>query len=224
MDAMNNKIMETVKKYKKVIIGVAAVVALFGAAEVAEEAAHNYFHVHGLVTNINGQQVTVSTRWLNRNVDFSGSPFTADNLQLGQQVSIEKNLQGMVIGVKPEHGPKLPPLQRAEKPAPPHKVKPPQAMPAAHQQPNTLARYAASDIATVLANRIDDDRVLLEGTIISRLNDDDYLLRDAQGQEIVLDADDDRPLPLNEKMRIYGKTDVKPDTVEIDVKFAEPVL
>lgn len=46
MDAMNNKFFDTVKQYKKVIIGAAAVITLFGAAEAAEEAAHNYFHVH----------------------------------------------------------------------------------------------------------------------------------------------------------------------------------
>lgn len=230
MDAMNNKFFDTVKQYKKVIIGAAAVIALFGAAEAAEEAAHNYFHVHGLVTSVNGQEVTVSTRWLNRSVDFTGSPFTAENLQPGQHVVIEKNLQGMVINVKPEGGPKHPPMMRAKRPLPPHLAAPPappappMVAPAAHQHPDLLARYTPSDITTLTANPADDYRVVLEGTIVSRLSDEDYLLRDAQGNEIILDADDDRPVPLNEQLRIYGKTDVKKDGMEIDVKFIEPVI
>lgn len=228
MDAMNNnKFFDTVKQYKKVIIGTAAVIALFGAAEAAEEAAHNYFHVHGLVTSVNGQEVTVSTRWLNRSVDFTGSPFDAESLQPGQHVKIEKNLQGMVIDVKPEGGPKHPPMMRAERPLPPHLAAPPvppKAAPAAHRRPDLLTRYTPSDIASLTANPTDDYRVVLEGTIVSRLSDEDYLLRDAAGNEIILDADDDRPLPLNEQLRIYGKTDVKKDGMEIDVKFIEPVI
>lgn len=228
MDAMNNnKFFDTVKQYKKVIIGAAAVIALFGAAEAAEEAAHNYFHVHGLVTSVNGQEVTVSTRWLNRSVDFTGSPFDAESLQPGQHVKIEKNLQGMVIDVKPEGGPKHPPMMRAERPLPPHLAAPPvlpKAAPAAHRRPDLLTRYTPSDIASLTANPADDYRVVLEGTIVSRLSDEDYLLRDAAGNEIILDADDDRPLPLNEQLRIYGKTDVKKDSMEIDVKFIEPVI
>lgn len=228
MDAMNNnKFFDTVKQYKKVIIGAAAVIALFGAAEAAEEAAHNYFHVHGLVTSVNGQEVTVSTRWLNRSVDFTGSPFDAESLQPGQHVKIEKNLQGMVIDVKPEGGPKHPPMMRAKRPLPPHLAAPPvppKAAPAAHIRPDLLTRYTPSDIASLTANPADDYRVVLEGTIVSRLSDEDYLLRDAAGNEIILDADDDRPLPLNEQLRIYGKTDVKKDSMEIDVKFIEPVI
>lgn len=228
MDAINNnKFFDTVKQYKKVIIGAAAVIALFGAAEAAEEAAHNYFHVHGLVTSVNGQEVTVSTRWLNRSVDFTGSPFDAESLQPGQHVKIEKNLQGMVIDVKPEGGPKHPPMMRAERPLPPHLAAPPvppKAAPAAHRRPDLLTRYTPSDIASLTANPADDYRVVLEGTIVSRLSDEDYLLRDAAGNEIILDADDDRPLPLNEQLRIYGKTDVKKDSMEIDVKFIEPVI
>ncbi len=228
MDAMNNnKFFDTVKQYKKVIIGAAAVIALFGAAEAAEEAAHNYFHVHGLVTSVNGQEVTVSTRWLNRSVDFTGSPFDAESLQPGQHVKIEKNLQGMVIDVKPEGGPKHPPMMRAERPLPPHLAAPPvppKAAPAAHRRSDLLTRYAPSDIASLTVNPADDYRVVLEGTIVSRLSDEDYLLRDAAGNEIILDADDDRPLPLNEQLRIYGKTDVKKDSMEIDVKFIEPVI
>lgn len=228
MDAMNNnKFFDTVKQYKKVIIGAAAVIALFGAAEAAEEAAHNYFHVHGLVTSVNGQEVTVSTRWLNRSVDFTGSPFDAESLHPGQHVKIEKNLQGMVIDVKPEGGPKHPPMMRAERPLPPHLAAPPvppKAAPAAHRRPDLLTRYTPSDIASLTANPADDYRVVLEGTIVSRLSDEDYLLRDAAGNEIILDADDDRPLPLNEQLRIYGKTDVKKDGMEIDIKFIEPVI
>lgn len=230
MDAMNNKFFDTVKQYKKVIIGAAAVITLFGAAEIADEAAHNYFHVHGLVTSVNGQEVTVSTRWLNRSVDFTGSPFNAENLQPGQHVKIEKNLQGMVIDVKPEGGSKFPPMKHAAKPLPPHLAAPPAppaalgAAPAAHRRPDLLSRYTPSDIPSLTANPTDDYRVVLEGSIVSRLSEEDYLLRDAQGNEIILDADDDRPIPLGEQLRIYGKTDLKKDGLEIDVKFIEPVI
>ena len=227
MDAMNNRFFDTVKQYKKVIIGAAAVIALFGAAEAAEEAAHNYFHVHGLITAVNGQEVTVSTRWLNRSVDFSGSPFSAENLQPGQHVVIEKNLQGMVINVKPEGGPKPLPLMYGHRPVPPHLAAAPlppapKPAPAVHHT-EMLSKYTASDIASVKSNPADDYRVILEGTVVSRLNDEDYLFRDTYGNEITLDADD-RPVPLNEQLRIYGKTDLKKDSIEIDVKFIEPVI
>lgn len=220
MDART--ILEQLSSYKKVIIyGAAACLVTFAAFEIGEEAAENYFKVHGVVTSVQNQQVTVSTRWMDRTVDFSGSPFTADNLEVGQRVKIERNLQGTVINLRTDH-PRPMPVMPAAAPPPPHGAAvppPPPVKPAAF-----ISRYAPSTIADVLVAPVDDSRVAVEGIITQRLNDDDYLLSDAQGNEIIIDADDDRPLPMQQRMRVYGKVDVKATHTEIDVKSIQPVI
>lgn len=219
MDART--ILEQLKNYKKVIIyGAAACLVTFAAVEIGEETAENYFKVHGVVTSIQNKQVTVSTRWMDRTVDFSGSPFTADNLEVGQRVKIERNLQGTVINLRTDH-----PRPMAVMPAaapPPHGAAMPPPPPA---KPDAfIAKYTPSTIAEILAAPVDESRVTVEGIITQRLNDEDYLLSDAQGNEIIIDADDDRPLQLQQRVRIYGKIDVKTAHTEIDVKSLQPII
>lgn len=220
MDART--ILEQLKNYKKLIVyGTAACLLTFAAFEIGEEAAESYFKVHGVVTSVENNQVTVSTRWMDKTVDFTGSPFTADNLEVGQRVKIDRNLQGTVINVRADHPRHIAPIPAAA-PPPPHGAAlppPPPVKPA-----EFVARYAPSTIADVLNAPVDDSRVAVEGIITQRLNDDDYLLSDAQGSEIIIDTDDDRPLPLQQRMKVYGKVDVKTTHTEIDVKAIQPVI
>lgn len=221
MDAMNKfNFINTLKENKrKLVYGVAGLLLIIGAAAIAEEAAEQYFEVKGVVTAVNNNQVTVSGRWIEQTVDFSDSFYDTSLLTAGQHVKIERNLQGKVI----ELDIKKPHL------LPPHKpVKP---LPKQHLQPaghpladGYLAQFTPATIASVNSNMLDDDKVIIEGTLINRLDEDTYTFADKSGAQITVEADDYKPLPLNEQVRLYGKTDVKKDYVELDIKFIEPVI
>lgn len=79
--------------------------------------------------------------------------------------------------------------------------------------------------AAVAANAADDTKVILEGKLISQINDDTYWFQDQSGK-IRVEIDRKRlPLePINQdtRVRLYGEVDkhrIKP--TEVDVKQVE---
>lgn len=208
-----SEFIKNLKDYRKIIIyGTAACLLTFAAFEIGEEAAESYFHVHGLVTDVQNHQVTVSTRWMDKTVDLSGSPFSAASLSIGQRVKIERNLQGTVINLRTE-----PQTSRSFTSPPPSHVPAPPAAPA-----GLSSNYPETDIGTILNSSADDQKLSVTGVVRERLSDDKYLLSDDVGQEIIIDADD-RPVHLHQQIKIYGETDIKKDHTEIDVKHLEKI-
>lgn len=209
-----SEFIKNLKDYRKIIIyGTTACLMTFAAFEIGEEAAESYFHVHGLVTDVQNHQVTVSTRWMDKTVDLSGSPFSTANLSIGQHVKIERNLQGTVINLRTE-----PQTGRSLTSPPPGYVPAPPTAPA-----DLSSRYPEADIGTILNSSADDQKLSVTGVVKDRLSDDKYLLSDDAGQEIIIDADD-RPVPLHHQIKIYGETDIKKDHTEIDVKHLEKIF
>lgn len=67
----------------------------------------------------------------------------------------------------------------------------------------------------------DDTRVTLQGNIVERISDDNYLFRDASGT-ITVEIDHKRwqgqTISPQDKVEIYGEVDKDWNSVEIDVK------
>lgn len=87
------------------------------------------------------------------------------------------------------------------------------------------ANYVASDVATVKIQQIDDQKVMLEGTIVSYSGDERFVFQDATG-EIVMEIDNDEYRNPHDiigahiraycevEVKVYG-TSVEADRVEI---------
>ena len=104
---MISKMSETVTNFcsvhkKKLRNGVLLAVFL-GVAFVGAQA---MFQVKGVVTGIDGSQVTVSNFLRTQTVELAGAPVAAADIKVGDRIKIQKNLQGDILYAKlsqPKH-------------------------------------------------------------------------------------------------------------------------
>lgn len=91
---------------------------------------------------------------------------------------------------------------------------------AGHQSHN-VARNRASITVKQAQNMPDDSWVTLQGNIVKRVDDDEYIFRDATGtMKVEIDDDDWHGLNVipGDKVEIYGELDRDDHTVEMEVK------
>ena len=98
---MISKMSETVTNFcsvhkKKLRNGVLLAVFL-GVAFVGAQA---MFQVKGVVTGIDGSQVTVSNFLRTQTVELAGAPVAAADIKVGDRIKIQKNLQGDILYAK----------------------------------------------------------------------------------------------------------------------------
>lgn len=84
--------------------------------------------------------------------------------------------------------------------------------------------YMPSDSATIRNHPVDDQRVILEGSLIRQVGHEDYIFQDMTG-EIAMEVDDDVIAgfgnPLHVAIRVYGKVDLDHQKLEIEAKRIE---
>lgn len=205
---------------KKYIIGAAVALLLIGGTAVTvKEGMYYFLNVDGYVTAIKGEQVTISTKLYDRVVDFSDSYIDpAQALAVGDKVKIDKNFSGVVIGLKNESRRAL---NKAAQPAPERLLEGSGAITTAPAFDK--AAYRPSSIAAASRNRAKGEKVVVEGTLVSRISDDDYLMQDGAGNNIIIDFEDgsgDR-LQMQSKVKVYGRIDPKRTRVELEADHAE---
>lgn len=81
---------------KKIGTAIIAVV-IFGAASVG---AHAMFQVKGVVTGVSDNGITVANFFRTQTVNLVGTPIQAANVKVGDNIKIQKNLQGDIIYAK----------------------------------------------------------------------------------------------------------------------------
>ena len=104
---MISKMGEAIKNFcsahqKKIRNGVLLAV-LLGMIFVGAQA---MFQVKGVVTGIDGSQVTVSNFLRTQTVELAGAPVLAADIKVGDRIKIQKNLQGDILYAKlsqPKH-------------------------------------------------------------------------------------------------------------------------
>lgn len=104
---MISKMGEAIKNFcsahqKKIRNGVLLAV-LLGMIFVGAQA---MFQVKGVVTGIDGSQVTVSNFLRTQTVELAGAPVAAADIKVGDRIKIQKNLQGDILYAKlsqPKH-------------------------------------------------------------------------------------------------------------------------
>ena len=206
-------------QYKKhICIAAVAVAVIAGAGLVVKEGLHYFLNVDGYVTAISGRQVTVSTKLYDRTVDFGGSYIDpAQALAVGDKVKIDKNFSGMVIGLKNETARAYPKAKVVKD------VRFGEGGQALAEASFNKAGYRPSSIAAASVNRTKDELVVIEGTLASKISDDDYLVADGAGNNIIVDFDDDAGagLKLQQRVKIYGKIEPKRTRVELEADYTE---
>lgn len=84
--------------------------------------------------------------------------------------------------------------------------------------------YMASDLATIRNHPVDNQRVILEGSLVRQVGHEDYIFQDKTG-EIAMEVDDDVLAgfgdPLHVAIRVYGKVDIDHQMLEIEAKRIE---
>nr|WP_320147322.1 hypothetical protein [uncultured Anaeromusa sp.] len=58
------------------------------------------FQVKGVVTAVDGSQITVSNFFRAQTIDLAGAPVLAADIKVGDRIKIQKNLQGDILYAK----------------------------------------------------------------------------------------------------------------------------
>ena len=98
---MTEKFMTTTKlcwkKCRKLVYTLVVLAIILGAGSAWM---HYITHVSGYITAINGNQITVSNKLFDRNVDISAATLNGKVAKVGERISIEKNLSGQVLSAR----------------------------------------------------------------------------------------------------------------------------
>lgn len=83
--------------------------------------------------------------------------------------------------------------------------------------------YSAMDVREVKSQGRDDQHVVLTGQLVEHLRGDNYLFEDKNGEQIVVDVDDDHNyrITLNKEIRVYGEIEFKHGEVSIEADRIE---
>ncbi len=81
------------KKFRNAVL----LAVFLGMAVVGAQA---MFQVKGVVTAVDGSQVTVSSFLRTQTVELAGAPVAAADIKVGDRIKIQKNLQGDILYAK----------------------------------------------------------------------------------------------------------------------------